>query len=100
MLTLYFKPTCKFSRRVIEAATEMGVAIDMKDINADERLREELIAHGGKKQTPYLVDPERGTAMYESADIIDYLRDHYHDDAPPAPARTVHRSNETCDACE
>jgi glutathione S-transferase len=28
-------------------------------------------------QVPYLVDPNTDTAMYESADIIRYLEQHY-----------------------
>lgn len=37
----------------------------------------ELQALGGKMQVPYLVDPNAGVAMYESADIIDHLFDTY-----------------------
>lgn len=32
---------------------------------------------GGKKQFPYMVDPNTGTSMYESDDIISYLFDTY-----------------------
>ena len=30
-----------------------------------------------KMQVPYLVDPNTGTGMFESGDIIDYLRETY-----------------------
>ena len=32
---------------------------------------------GGKRQVPFLVDDERGVSMYESADIIAYVKEHY-----------------------
>lgn len=48
---------------------------------ADSRRRPELVALGGKMQVPYLVDPNTGVAMYESDDIVAYLRKTY---GPPA----------------
>ncbi|MGM0557053.1 MAG: glutathione S-transferase N-terminal domain-containing protein [Myxococcota bacterium] len=39
--------------------------------------REELIELGGTAQVPFLVDPNTGTQMYESADIVDYLEETY-----------------------
>lgn len=39
--------------------------------------REELIELGGIAQVPFLVDPNTGTKMYESADIVDYLEETY-----------------------
>ena len=77
MLTLYFKPTCPFCQRVLNEAKEMGVEFNLKDISSDEAIANELIEKGGKRQVPYLVDEERGEAMYESADIIEYLKDNY-----------------------
>jgi hypothetical protein len=38
---------------------------------------------GGKKQLPYMVDPNTGTAMYESDNIIKYLVDKYGDGKVP-----------------
>jgi glutathione S-transferase len=35
--------------------------------------RDAIMARGGKHQFPYLVDPNTGSEMYESEDIIDYL---------------------------
>lgn len=40
---------------------------------ADEGVADELIARGGKRMVPYLVDEETGVEMYESDDIVDYL---------------------------
>jgi glutathione S-transferase len=39
--------------------------------------RPKAIEMGGKKQFPYMVDPNTGTAMYESDNIIKYLVDKY-----------------------
>lgn len=41
------------------------------------RNRQALLARTGKVQVPYLIDPNTGTEMYESADIIDYLNRTY-----------------------
>ena len=41
------------------------------------RNREALLARAGKVQVPYLIDPNTGTEMFESADIIDYLNRTY-----------------------
>lgn len=76
MLTLYIKTGCPFCHRVLAAGGELGITFDEKNI-ADDAVAEELIAHGGKRQVPYLVDAERGVEMYESGDIIEYLKAHY-----------------------
>jgi len=39
--------------------------------------RRKLVERGGKMMVPYLVDPNTGAAMYESADIQRYLRQTY-----------------------
>ena len=35
------------------------------------------MARSGKMQVPYLVDPNAGTEMFESADILAYLEETY-----------------------
>ena len=77
MLTLFYKPTCPYCAKVRTAAEEMGIELGLKDIKADEAIVAELIEKGGKQQVPYLVDEERGEAMYESDDIIEYLKENY-----------------------
>lgn len=47
--------------------------MDLKNIGADEEMREKLLELGGKTQVPFLVDTVSGVMMYESADIITYL---------------------------
>jgi len=83
-------------------ADKFGVSFDLRDIDEDETARTELISSGGKQQVPYLVDSARGESMYESSDIIDYLRTHYAGTAVPVAAGRprVHISNSVCESCE
>jgi glutathione S-transferase len=39
--------------------------------------REKVLAQLGRVQVPYLEDPNTGAKLYESAQIIDYLEQHY-----------------------
>lgn len=76
MLTVYVKTGCPFCAKVIAAVDELGLGVTYKNKN-DEGVVEELIARGGKSQYPYLVDDERQVEMYESDDIVAYLKEHY-----------------------
>jgi glutaredoxin 3 len=75
-LTLYVKTGCPYCAKVLQAGEELGITFDLKNV-ADEGISEELIARGGKKQMPYLVDEANKVEMYESDDIIDYLHQHF-----------------------
>lgn len=99
MLKLYYKPTCPFCQKVLEVADELGVTFDLNDISDDDALAEELIARGGKRQVPYLVDEARGVEMYESDDIIAYITEHG-ERGNTAASGTVHRSDNVCVSCE
>ena len=76
MLTLYVKTGCPYCIRVLNTGKELGIKFEERNI-ADDAVASELIKRGGKRQVPYLVDNERNTEMYESADIDAYLREHY-----------------------
>jgi glutaredoxin len=76
MLTLYVKTGCPFCHRVLDAGAELGVVFEEKNI-ADDAVAAELVARGGKRQVPYLIDGERGVEMYESDDIVAYLQANY-----------------------
>jgi glutaredoxin len=76
MLTLYVKTGCPFCHRVLSAGAELGVSFEEKNI-ADDTVAAELIARGGKRQVPYLVDSDRNIEMYESGDIVEYLKEYY-----------------------
>ena len=99
MLTLYYKPTCPFCQRVIEMAENHKVDLDLQDVSDDDSVLQELLDKGGKKQVPFLEDTERGTSMYETNDIIEYLREHYAGTGV-ATAPRVHQGGSTCVSCE
>lgn len=103
MLTLYYKPSCPFCQRVLEMAENLNVELELKDTADDAEAQEELIQKGGKKQVPFLVDDTAGVSMYESNDIIDYMRENRtsatQTSAGEAKPR-VHVSNATCESCE
>ena len=79
---------------------------NLEDITESEDIANELIEKGGKQQVPYLVDEKNGVAMYESSDIIDYIRENKAEftggeAAPAAEAKPrVHISSAVCESCE
>lgn len=100
MLSLYYKESCPFCQRVMQMADNLGVAFDLKDIEDDEAIAAELVEKGGKRQVPYLVDTDKGVAMYESNDIIDYIRENYAGTAENKPRIHNAGADATCVACE
>jgi glutathione S-transferase len=77
-LQLYDIENCPYCRLVREALTELALDAEIYPCpKKGERYRPEVIARGGKAQFPYLVDPNTGTEMYESMDIVAYLFETY-----------------------
>jgi glutaredoxin 3 len=76
MLTLYVKTGCPYCAMVIHKLDELELDFEEKNV-ADPSVSEELVARGGKRQMPYLVDTDAGVEMYESADICDHLEARY-----------------------
>ncbi len=70
MITLFLKTGCPYCARVLATTNARNIPFTEKNI-ADEAVVEELIALGGKRQVPFIVDGD--TMMYESQDIVDYL---------------------------
>ncbi len=82
-LRLYEYEASPYCRLVREALTELDLdALILPCPQGGSRFRPEVQARGGKQQFPYLVDPNSGRELYESADIIDYLRANYGGRAP------------------
>jgi glutaredoxin len=73
-LVLYYKPTCPFCKKVLAFMEEDGIDLPLRDIVADEDARQTLVEAGGKQQVPCLFIG--GEPLYESDDIIQYLKDH------------------------
>lgn len=81
-------------------ANNLGVELNLIDIDDDPAYAAELIEKGGKRQVPYLVDTDKDVAMYESNDIIEYIRDNYAGVATAAAKPRIHMSDSTCVSCE
>ena len=76
-MSLYQLPACPFCVKVRRELKRQGVVIDLKNISQSETHRKELIEQGGKRTVPCL-KIEQGDKvqwLYESSDIIDYLRE-------------------------
>ena len=73
MFDLYIMETCPYCKKVLAFAEDKDIPINKVDI-ADKSNEETLITLGGKRQVPFLVDKERNIQMYESSDIIEYLK--------------------------
>jgi glutathione S-transferase len=73
-LELYEFEVCPYCRIAREALSALSLdPIVYPCPKGGTRFREKVKAEGGRHQFPYLVDPNTGIAMYESADIAEYL---------------------------
>jgi len=75
--TLYHFSTCPYCTKVKLALKALNLNIPMKNIRSNSKYKDELINGGGKKQVPCLrIEKECGLVewMYESSDIIHYLK--------------------------
>lgn len=72
---LYYKPTCPFCKKVLRFIEKNNIELEMKDIKEKDEYQEELINIGGQDQVPMLLIGDK--PMYESDDIIQYLREEY-----------------------
>jgi len=76
-LSLYQLPACPFCVKVRREMKRGGLNIELKNINKDEQLREELITQGGSKKVPCLriVDDKQEISwLYESSVINQYIQ--------------------------
>lgn len=98
-LELYDMENCPYCRLVRETLTELDLdAMIYPCPKRGTRFRPVMKELGGKHQFPFLVDPNTGTQLYESADIIDYLWRTYRDRPAPKGLRAVEvaTSNLSC----
>ena len=74
-LELFKFDSCPYCQRVFRYLEESGrTDVELLDINRSEENNRRLIEVGGKRQVPCLfID---GAPLYESLDIIDWLKAH------------------------
>ena len=83
-LQLYEFEVCPYCRIAREALSSLSLdPIIYPCPRGGTRFREKVKAQGGRHQFPYLVDPNTGVSMYESADIVRYLFGEYGDGRVP-----------------
>jgi glutathione S-transferase len=72
-LELWSFEASPFSRIVREELCTLELPYVLHNVAKGSAKREAFAARSGKMMVPYLVDPNTGTAMFESADIVRYL---------------------------
>ncbi len=74
LIELWSFEASPYCRKVREVISELGLDVRVHNVGKGGRRRPELVALGGRMQVPYLADPNTGVAMYESDEIVAYLR--------------------------
>lgn len=78
LFELYDIEGCPFCRLVREALTELDLDATIYPCpKGGTRFRPKVAELGGQTQFPFLVDPNNGRRLYESADIVRYLFETY-----------------------
>ena len=73
MLELFILESCPYCIKVMNFLDKENMKYRKIDISNKES-EASLIQIGGKRQVPFLVDTDRNIQMYESNDIIEYLK--------------------------
>ena len=66
-----------FCRIVREKLCTLELPYRLHNVAKGSAQREAFVARSGKQLIPYLVDPNTGSEMFESADIVSYLERTY-----------------------
>lgn len=73
LLDLWSFEGSPFCRLVREKLCELEIPYRLHNVAAGSPSRAEFVERSGKMMVPYLADPNTGTAMFESAEICEYL---------------------------
>lgn len=73
MLELFVSEYCPYCQKVMSFFDENNVIYEKKDVSISENF-EKLVNLGGHDQVPFLNDTDNQISMYESNDIIDYVK--------------------------
>lgn len=76
-LELYSYEASPFSRIVRECLSSLELRYRLHNVAHGSAGREAFVARSGRMMVPYLVDPNTGVEMFESADIVRYLENTY-----------------------
>jgi glutathione S-transferase len=76
-LELYSYEASPFSRLVRECLSSLELRYRLHNVARGSAGREAFVERSGRMMVPYLVDPNTGVEMFESADIVRYLEDTY-----------------------
>jgi len=74
MIKLFIKETCPYCKKVIDYLKTTNIKYDLLDILKEKSFMDELLRLGKINQVPFLFDTEKNITMYESKDIIEYLK--------------------------
>jgi glutathione S-transferase len=77
LLELYSFEASPFCRLVRETLTQLELPYLLRNVAKGSPRRDAFVARSGRMMVPYLVDPNAGVAMFESADITAYLERTY-----------------------
>lgn len=86
-LSLYKFDGCPYCQRVRQAMLRLGLEIELRDIHAEPRYRQELALATGRGTVPCLRIDEGGGKLrwlHESLDIIAFLERQFTASAPAA----------------
>lgn len=84
-LILYSYEGNQFCRLVREVLTELDIPYELRNAGKGSPRRNEIAETSGSSSTqcPFLIDPNTGVKMFESADIVRYLYKEYAKWTPP-----------------
>ena len=76
-LELYSFEASPFCRIAREALCSLEIPYVLHNVAKGSPSREAFVERSGKMQVPYLIDPNTGEEMFESAAIVEYLYETY-----------------------
>lgn len=76
MIELFMLEFCGYCKKVISFLDEHDIPYKTIDIS-NKANEDALIQTGGKRQVPFLLDKNKNIKLYESDDIINYLKKEY-----------------------
>lgn len=76
-LELYSFEISPYCRIVRERLCELELPYILHNVGKESPSRDAFVERSGKMMVPYLIDPNTGVEMFESADIVDYLNQTY-----------------------